>query len=90
MCGESRGRRPAVTEDYLLAVTFGGLILGVGVGIILRHGGCLDGTEISALNKNPDAPPKDILTNVGKAVDDFVNGAEQFDDLTMMCIEYKG
>ncbi|WP_022762747.1 YitT family protein [Butyrivibrio sp. AD3002] len=39
---------PAVTEDYLLAVTFGGLILGVGVGIILRHGGCLDGTEIVA------------------------------------------
>ncbi len=39
---------PAVTDDYLLAVTFGGLILGVGVGIVLRYGGCLDGTEIIA------------------------------------------
>jgi uncharacterized membrane-anchored protein YitT (DUF2179 family) len=37
-----------VTDDYLLAVTFGGLILGVGVGLILRYGGCLDGTEILA------------------------------------------
>ena len=25
-----------------------------------------------------------------KAVDDFVDGAEQFDDLTMLCLEYKG
>ncbi|MCR5674314.1 MAG: YitT family protein [Lachnospiraceae bacterium] len=39
---------PAVTTDHLLAVTFGGLILGVGVGLILRYGGCLDGTEIVA------------------------------------------
>ena len=39
---------PAVTQDHLLAVTFGGLILGVGVGMILRYGGCLDGTEIVA------------------------------------------
>lgn len=39
---------PAVTEDHLLAVCFGGLILGVGVGIVLRYGGCLDGTEIVA------------------------------------------
>ena len=39
---------PNVTYDNLLAVTFGGLILGVGVGIVLRYGGCLDGTEIVA------------------------------------------
>lgn len=39
---------PSVTDDNLLAVTFGGLILGIGVGIILRYGGCLDGTEIVA------------------------------------------
>ncbi len=38
----------AVTDENLLAVTFGGLILGVGVGLILRYGGCLDGTEIVA------------------------------------------
>ncbi len=44
---------PAVTEDHLLAVTFGGLILGVGVGIVLRYGGCLDGTEIVASVLSP-------------------------------------
>ncbi len=37
-----------VTGDHLLAVCFGGLILGTGVGLILRYGGCLDGTEIVA------------------------------------------
>ena len=41
-------KTPAVTNDHLLAVTFGGLILGVGVGLVLRYGGCLDGTEIVA------------------------------------------
>lgn len=37
------------TEQTLLAVVFGGIILGGGVGIVLRFGGCLDGTEIIAL-----------------------------------------
>ena len=41
-------RTPAITDEHLLAVTFGGLILGVGVGLVLRYGGCLDGTEIVA------------------------------------------
>ncbi|MGN0180801.1 MAG: YitT family protein [Candidatus Ornithomonoglobus sp.] len=38
-----------VTETELLAVVFGGIILGAGVGLVLRYGGCLDGTEIVAL-----------------------------------------
>lgn len=43
-----------VTEDTILAVAFGGVLLGVGVGLVLRGGGCLDGTEILAviLNRN--------------------------------------
>ncbi len=36
-------------EDKLLATVYGGIILGVGVGIIIRFGGCLDGTEIAAI-----------------------------------------
>lgn len=36
-------------EDKLLAVIYGGLILGIGVGLVIRHGGCLDGTEIAAI-----------------------------------------
>lgn len=38
-----------VTSSELLAVVFGGVLLGVGVGTVLRHGGCLDGTEIAAM-----------------------------------------
>ena len=37
------------TESKLLAVVFGGVLLGVGVGTVLRFGGCLDGTEIAAM-----------------------------------------
>lgn len=38
-----------LTSDVLLATVFGGIILGAGVGIILRYGGSLDGTEIIAI-----------------------------------------
>lgn len=37
------------TESKLLAVVFGGVLLGIGVGTVLRFGGCLDGTEIAAM-----------------------------------------
>lgn len=39
----------AVTDDPLLATVFGGIILGVGVGMVIRYGGSLDGTEILAI-----------------------------------------
>lgn len=38
-----------VTDKEILVVAFGGVLLGVGVGLILRYGGCLDGTEIVAM-----------------------------------------
>ena len=44
---------------------------------------------IDALNVNPDASPEETLTHVREAVDAFVEDAEQFDDLTMMCMEYR-
>ena len=52
----------------------------------------LFGTErmIEALNRQPDAAPEQLLQNVREAVDGFVRNAEQFDDLTMLCVEYKG
>ena len=40
------------TDEYLLAVCFGGVILGVGVGLVIRYGGCLDGTETVAILLN--------------------------------------
>ena len=45
---------------------------------------------LTALNEIPDAEPKDVLEHVRTAVDIFVRDAEQFDDITMLCMEYYG
>ena len=45
---------------------------------------------LATLNEHQNETPGTILTKVHRAVDAFVDGAEQFDDLTMLCIEYKG
>ena len=38
-----------LTDDILLATIYGGIILGIGVGLVIRCGGCLDGTESVAI-----------------------------------------
>ncbi len=43
---------------------------------------------ISALNRNPNDSPKEILRTVRRDIAGFVQDAEQFDDLTMMCVVY--
>ncbi len=40
---------PEVTKDKLLVSVFGGFFLGAGIGLSIRGGGVLDGTEILAL-----------------------------------------
>ena len=40
---------PGLTHDIFLAAVFGGIINGAGVGLIIRSGGSLDGTEIVAI-----------------------------------------
>ncbi len=45
---------------------------------------------LAALNKNPDAEPEEVLNNVNQSIDEFVAGAEQFDDTTMMSFIYYG
>ena len=45
---------------------------------------------IQALNENAAGSPESILNGVKNAVDAFVGDAEQFDDLTMLCLEYRG
>ncbi|WP_420490641.1 YitT family protein [Neobacillus drentensis] len=47
---------PAFTQDILLATVFGGIVLGVGVGLVIRYGGSLDGTEILAILFNNKLP----------------------------------
>ena len=50
------------------------------------------GTErmLAALNASPEGTPQELLKSVRRAVDGFVKAAEQFDDLTMLCLEYRG
>ncbi len=52
----------------------------------------LYGTErmLDALNKEPDAQPEQVLTNVMDDIHSFVDEAEQFDDITMMSFRYQG
>ena len=52
----------------------------------------LFGTDrmVEALNGGLEASPQEVLKNVRQAVDGFVKDAEQFDDLTMLCLEYRG
>lgn len=53
-----------ITDDLLLATILGGIVLGIGVGLVIKSGGSLDGTEISALildNKVPFSVGQIIL-----------------------------
>jgi uncharacterized membrane-anchored protein YitT (DUF2179 family) len=43
---------PPFLADPIEVIVVGGALLGVGVGLIIRHGGCLDGTEILAILVN--------------------------------------
>ena len=43
-----------------------------------------------ALNEDPEAGPEELIGHVRSSVSDFVKDAEQFDDMTMMCLEYRG
>ena len=45
---------------------------------------------LEALNAKTRVMPKEVLGNVRESVTVFVGSAEQFDDLTMLCLEYRG
>ncbi|RYL93033.1 YitT family protein [Sporolactobacillus sp. THM7-4] len=47
---------PRFTDDLLLAAVFGGIIMGIGVGLVIRNGGSSDGTEILAVLLNEKTP----------------------------------
>lgn len=55
---------PDVTHDKLLTAVFGGFFIGVGIGLAIRGGAVLDGTEIAALlvsKKTQVAKVSDII-----------------------------
>lgn len=47
---------PIITQDKLLIAVFGGFFLGVGIGLAIRGGAVLDGTEILAVYINRKLP----------------------------------
>ena len=54
--------------------------------------GNMFGTEgmLEALNADPGIAPAELISAVSTAVGDFVGGAEQFDDIPMLCVRYAG
>ena len=50
-------------DDKLLAVLFGGIVLGFGVGLVIRYGGSLDGVEVLSILIS-----KRIRTSVGTVI----------------------
>ena len=78
-------------KDYELTLEKGGTIFVYtdGVPEATSSDTELFGTDrlVDALNKDPDALPKDLLDTVKKSVDGFVGEADQFDDLTMMAVK---
>ncbi|MFD2864364.1 YitT family protein [Mucilaginibacter antarcticus] len=47
---------PLVTKDKLLTAVFGGFFLGSGIGLAMRGGAVIDGTELLAVYINPRLP----------------------------------
>lgn len=45
---------------------------------------------LASLNENPGGHPEQIVYSVRRAVDGFTGEAEQFDDMTMLCLKYNG
>ena len=45
---------------------------------------------LAALNRDPDADPQTLEKNVRQGIADFVGDAEQFDDITILCLKYFG
>ena len=45
---------------------------------------------LKALNYKKDSSPREILEDMTRTVTSYANGADQFDDLTMLCFQYNG
>ena len=45
---------------------------------------------VEALNSDKEATPQQVLSNVKSHIEGFVKDADQFDDITMLCLKYNG
>ena len=63
-----------------------------GVTEATNSGNVMFGEErlLNALNRDPKAMPAELLSNVHKAIEEFVGEAPQFDDITMLGFSYSG
>ena len=52
-----------ITDTELLSIVFGGILLGIGVGLVIKGGACLDGTELLAMILS-----KKIPVSVGQVI----------------------
>ncbi|MDO4867495.1 MAG: PP2C family protein-serine/threonine phosphatase [Clostridia bacterium] len=88
------GLKEARYREYELHIAPGDMIFVYtdGVPEATDASGEMFGTDrmIAALNACAEGGPVKILEGVQESVNAFVGDAEQFDDLTMMCLEYRG
>ena len=88
------GMEDAVYRDYELTLSPGDAIFVYTDGVADANNpeGEFYGVERmeAALNRLGKKNPESILRGLKKDVDRFVGTADQFDDLTMLCLEYKG
>lgn len=79
--------------------TEGRITLGEGAKLFHYTDGVTEATNIDnelygkerlllVLNKSKQQSPKEILSSVKSDIDQFVGEASQFDDITMLCLEY--
>ena len=64
---------PEVTQDKLLIAVFGGFFLGLGIGLAMRGGGVLDGSEVLAitLSKSAGMSIGDIILGINLIIFSF-------------------
>ena len=81
-------------KDYELTLSPGDILFVYtdGVPEANNKDGEFYGTErmIGALNAAAPDTPSEVLHTIRSSVDAFADGAEQYDDLTMLCLKYKG
>jgi uncharacterized membrane-anchored protein YitT (DUF2179 family) len=68
---------PDVTKDLLLTAVFGGVFIGAGIGLAMRGGAVLDGTEVAALLINRHSPLLKV-SDVILVLNVFIFGAAAF------------
>ena len=91
VCGVLEGME---YEDYTITIPKGGKLFVYTDGVAEAQNASeeffgLDRIK-GSLNANKDLPPSMLIASVKDDVDSFAGGIEQFDDITMLCLRYKG